>query len=158
MILICSESQLPILKAEALKTLNDFWAVYEIAGVALVDMEVWHWMYDHPTTTPAQLKAATLDIAKNIWNKYYAPVFRKKDILLLAIYSHMIDSYMYLPDYPIGYLIAHQIEEQIKKGGSIGKEVERIVKAGCIAPDLWMINATGSPVSADAMLKQQNRL
>jgi hypothetical protein len=140
-------------QGEALKTLNDFWGVYEIAGVALVDMEVWHWMYDHPTTTPAQLKAATLDIAKNIWNKYYAPVFKKKDVLLLTIYSHMIDSYMYLPDYPIGYLIANQIEAQIKKSGSVGKEVERIVKAGCIAPDLWMKNATGSPVNADAMLE-----
>ena len=140
-------------QGEALKTLNDFWALYEISGVALVDMEVWHWMYDHPTTTPAQLKTATLNIAKDIWNKYYAPVFRKKDVLLLAIYSHMIDSYMYLPDYPIGYLIAHQIEEQIKKSGSVGKEVERIVKAGCIAPDLWMKNATGYPVSADAMFE-----
>ncbi len=144
-------------QGDALKILNDFWGVYEIAGVALVDMEVWHWMYDHPTTTPAQLKAATLDIAKNIWNKYYAPVFKKKDVLLLAIYSHMIDSYMYLPDYPIGYLIANQIEEQIKKSGSVGKEVERMVKAGCIAPDLWMKNATGSPVNADAMLEATER-
>jgi hypothetical protein len=65
----------------------------------------------------------------------------------------MIDSYMYLPDYPIGYLIAHQIEEKIKKSGSIGTEVERMVKAGCITPDLWMINATGSPVNADALFE-----
>jgi hypothetical protein len=138
---------------DVLKILNDFWAVYEIAGVALVDMQVWHWMYDHPTASPAQLKDATLEIAKNIWNNYYAPVFRKKDVLFLAIYSHMIDSYMYLPDYPIGYLIAHQIEEKIKKSGSIGTEVERMVKAGCITPDLWMINATGSPVNADALFE-----
>jgi oligoendopeptidase F len=140
-------------KNDQLKTLNDFWAVYEISGVALVDMQVWHWMYDHPTATPVQLKNATLDIAKNIWNKYYAPVFKKKDVLLLAIYSHMIDSYMYLPDYPLGHLIAHQIEEQIKKSGSIGKEIERMVKAGCIIPDLWMKNATGSSVSADALFE-----
>jgi hypothetical protein len=138
---------------EVLKALNDFWAVYEIAGVAIVDIDVWHWMYDHPSATPAQLKAATLEIAKNIWNKYYAPVFGEKDVLLLAIYSHMIDSYMYLPDYPIGHLIAHQIEEQVKKSGSVGKEFERMVKAGRIAPDLWMKNATGLPVSADAMLE-----
>jgi hypothetical protein len=138
---------------EVMKTLNDFWAVYEIAGVALVDIDVWHWMYDHPDATPAQLKVATLDIAKNIWNKYYAPVFGEKDVLLLAIYSHMIDSYMYLPDYPIGHLIAHQIEEQVKKSGSVGKEFERMVKAGSIAPDLWMKHATGLPVSADAMLE-----
>ena len=140
-------------QSDALKTLNDFWAVYEISGVALVDMQIWHWMYEHPIATPAQLKDATLDIAKNIWNKYYAPVFKKKDVLLLAIYSHMIDSYMYLPDYPIGQVIAHQIEEHIKKSGTIGKEIERMVKAGCITPDLWMKNATGSPVSADAMFE-----
>jgi hypothetical protein len=138
---------------ESLKTLNDFWSVYEIAGVALVDIGVWHWMYDHPTATAAQLKIATMDIAKSVWNKYYSPIFKKKDVLLLAIYSHMIDSYMYLPDYPIGHLIAHQIEEQVKKSGSVGKEIERIVKSGSIAPDLWMMNATGSPVSADALLQ-----
>jgi hypothetical protein len=140
-------------KAEVLKTLDDFWMTYEISGVALVDMGVWHWMYDHPEATPAQLKEATLTIAKEIWNKYYAPVFGKKDVLLLAIYSHMIDSFLYLPDYPIGYLISHQIEEQVKKSGSIGKEIERITASGSIAPDLWMKNATGSPVSADALLE-----
>jgi oligoendopeptidase F len=144
-------------QGESLKTLNDFWAVYEIAGVALVDIEVWHWMYDHPTATPAQLKTAVLDIAKNMWNTYYASVFKKKDVLLLAIYSHMIDSYMYLPDYPLGHLIAHQIEEQVKKSGSVGKEVERMVQSGCIAPDLWMKNATGLPVSAQAMLEATER-
>jgi hypothetical protein len=64
---------------------------------------------------------------------------------------------MYLPDYPIGYLIAHQIEAQIKKSGSVGSEVERMVKAGCIAPDLWMKNATGSSVSADAMFEATGR-
>ena len=32
----------------ALSTLNEFWATAEISGVALVDMGVWHWMYDHP--------------------------------------------------------------------------------------------------------------
>jgi oligoendopeptidase F len=114
-------------------------------------------MYENPAATPAQLKDATLEIAKNIWNKYYAPVFKKKDVLLLAIYSHMIDSYMYLPDYPIGHLIAHQIEEQIKKSGNIGKEVERMVKAGCITPDLWMMNATGSPVNAEALFEAVKR-
>ncbi len=38
----------PDAKALAEKTLNDFWGSYEIAGVGLVDMAVWHWMYDHP--------------------------------------------------------------------------------------------------------------
>jgi oligoendopeptidase F len=139
-------------RSDAMKTLNDFWGTYEIAGVALVDMAVWHWMYDHPDATPEQLRDATLQIAKDIWNRYYAPVFNKKDVVLLAVYSHMIDSFLYLPDYPIGHLIAFQIEEQMKKSGSIGSEFERMAKMGRVTPDLWMENATGEPVSADALL------
>jgi hypothetical protein len=142
----------PDAKSDAMKTLNDFWGTYEIAGVALVDMAVWHWMYDHPDATPVQLRDATLQIAKGTWNRYYAPVFGKKDVVLLAIYSHMIDSFLYLPDYPIGHLIAFQIEEQMKKTGSIGPEFERMAKMGRVTPDLWMENATGKPVSADALL------
>ena len=139
-------------KAEALKTLNDFWGVYEIAGVSLIDMEVWHWMYDHPDATPAELKEAVIGIAKKTWNAYYAPVFKKKDVILLGVYSHMIDSYLYLPDYPIGHLIANQIESQMEKAGAIGPEFERMATYGSVAPDLWMKHAAGSPVGAEALL------
>jgi hypothetical protein len=142
----------PTSESIALKVLNDFWAMYEISGVSLVDMNTWHWMYDHPDCSPAELRDAVIQISKDVWNKYYAPVFKKKDVLLLGIYSHMIDSYMYLPDYAIGHLIAFQIEEQIKKSGSIGPEFERMALAGRIAPDLWMKKATGSLVGADALL------
>jgi len=142
----------PDAQTEALKTLNDFWGTYEIGGVALVDMAVWHWMYDHPEATAEELRAATIDIAKDKWNRFYAPVFGKKDVVLLAVYSHMIDSFLYLPDYPIGHLIAFQIEEQVKKTGSIGPEFERLAKMGRITPDLWMEHATGKPVGAEALL------
>lgn len=144
-------------QAEAMRTLNDFWGTFEIAGVALVDMDVWHWMYDHPNATPAELKAATLDIAKNIWNQYYAPIFGKRDVPLLAIYSHMVDSFLYLPDYPIGHLIAHQIEEQVRKSGKVGPEFTRMAHFGSLAPDLWMKNATGRPVGPEAMLEATER-
>lgn len=140
-------------QADALKTLNDFWATYEIAGVALVDMSVWHWMYDHPDATAAQLKEAVISISKEVWNKYYAPVLNRRDVLLLGIYSHMIDAFLYLPDYPIGHLIAHQIEANIRKSGSIGDEIQRIVQPGSVLPDVWMQNATGSTVSEKAMLE-----
>jgi len=143
----------PDASSQAMKSLNDFWATYEIGGVALVDIAVWHWMYDHPDATPAQLKEATIRIAKDIWNKYYAPVFGKRDVMLLAIYSHMISNLLYLPDYPIGHLIAFQIEVQMEKAGSIGSEFERIAKAGSIAPDIWMKNATGAPVGPDSLLR-----
>lgn len=137
---------------DALETINDFWQTFEIAGVSLVDMEVWHWMYDNPNATPDQLKQAVLAIAKNIWNKYYAQVIGVKDVTLLAVYSHMIHSFLYLPDYPIGHLIAHQIGELMKKSGSIGPEFERTARLGRISPDLWMQQATGSDVGADALI------
>jgi hypothetical protein len=143
----------PDAKSQGEKTLNDFWSTYEIGGVALVDMAVWHWMYDHPQATPKQLDAATVQISKDIWNRYYAPVFHKNDVVLLGIYSHMIDSFLYLPDYPIGHTIAFQIEEQMKKAGSIGPEFERMAKMGRITPDLWMERATGRPVGPEALLE-----
>ena len=34
-----------------------------------------------------------------------------------AIYSHMISSFLYLPDYPLGHLIAFQIEEHLARRG-----------------------------------------
>jgi hypothetical protein len=144
--------QAPDEKAEALKALNDYWATFEICGVALVDMQVWHWMYDHPQATPEQLKEAVLAISKDVWNRFYAPVFHKQDVILLGIYSHMIDSTLYLPDYPIGHMIAFQLEEHMKKAGKVGPEFERVAVQGRIAPDLWMKGATGAPVGPDALL------
>ena len=142
----------PSEEARAFATLDDFWGTAEIAAVALVDIGVWHWMYDNPEATPAQLKAATLSIARDVWNRYYAPVFGIEDVILLGVYSHMIHSFLYLPDYPVGGMIAHQIEEQIAKSGDLGAEFERMCLAGNIAPDLWMKNATGRAVGPDALL------
>jgi hypothetical protein len=142
----------PDARNEALKTLNDFWGAFEISGVGLVDMGVWHWMYDHPNATPAQLQAATVEIAQNIWNRYYAPVFGKKDVVLLGIYSHMIDSFLYLPDYSVGHMIAYQIEEQMKKAGNTGPEFERMATLGDVTPDLWMEHAAGKPVGPEPLL------
>jgi len=140
-------------ETEALKTVNDYWMTFEIAGVALVDMQVWHWMYDHPSATPAELNAATRSIAKDVWNRFYAPIFNQRDVLLLGVYSHMIHSFLYLPDYPLGHMIGFQIEAQIKQSGSLGSEVERMATIGAIAPDLWMKQATGRLVGPDALLE-----
>jgi hypothetical protein len=143
----------PDAQSQALKTLNDFWGAFEIAGVALVDMGVWHWMYEHPNGSSAELRDATIQISRDVWNKYYAPMFGKRDVVLLGIYSHMIDSFLYLPDYPIGHMIAFQIEEQMEKAGNIGSEFERMATVGSVAPDLWMKKATGAPVGPEALLK-----
>jgi hypothetical protein len=147
----------PDAKRQAEKILNDFWGTYEIAGVARVDMAVWHWMYDHPQASPEELNHAVVQISKNMWNRYYAPVFHKDDVVLLGVYSHMIDAFLYLPDYPIGHLIAFQIEEQMKKAGALGAEFERMTKMGAVTPDLWMKNATHEPVGAEALLEAAQR-
>jgi hypothetical protein len=142
----------PDARSKAEKILNDFWATCEISAVALVDMAVWHWMYEHREATPAELKQAVIQIAKDTWNRFYVPVFGIHDVILLAVYSHMIDTFLYLPDYPIGHLISFQIEEQMEKAGSIGPEFERMATMGRLTPDLWMTKATGRPVGAEALL------
>jgi hypothetical protein len=40
----------------------------------------------------------------------------------------------------------------MKKAGNIGTEFERMAKMGRVTPDLWMENATGQPVGAEALL------
>jgi hypothetical protein len=135
-----------------IKNLSTLWNAYEIMGVSLVDMRVWRWMYDHPEATPAELKAATIEIAKDIWNKYYADVFHAKDDSILAIYSHMICYYLYLPDYPMGYVILAQIQIYME-GKNIADEMQRMCKVGLVTPNQWMRNAVGEPISAKPMLK-----
>ena len=84
---------------------------------ALVDVAVWHWMYAHPDATPARLREAVVRIAQETWDRYYAPVLGGKGTPLLGIYSHMISYPLYLADYPLGHLIAFQIEEHLQKSG-----------------------------------------
>jgi hypothetical protein len=139
-------------RSEMMRVMDDFWGACEIAAVALVDMAMWHWLYDHPDATPVELKKAVMGISTDIWNRYYAPFFGEQDVLLLGVYSHMIMRNLYLPDYPIGHLIAQQIEEQMKASGSIGSEFERMARIGNIVPDLWMQQATGATVGAEALL------
>src|SRR5438477_661694 len=58
--------------AEHARALKAFWDSWEIAGVALTDLDAWHWMYEHPDATPAQLRDAVLAIARRYWDRYYA--------------------------------------------------------------------------------------
>lgn len=140
-------------EAEKMRVLGDFWSTWEIAGVALVDADVWHWMYAHPDATPAELRKATVEIAQKYWNQYYAPVLGAADSPLLGIYSHMIAYPLYLSNYPLGHLIAFQIEEVITKTGKLGPEFERMSRIGSVVPDAWMKEASGSPVSAEPLLR-----
>jgi hypothetical protein len=142
----------PDARTEHARSLKAFWDSWEIAGVALTDLDVWHWMYEHPDATPAQLREATVTIARGYWDKYYAPVLGRPGNPQLAIYSHMINSFLYLYRYPIGHLIAFQLEEKLR-GPEAGKAFENAASFGRVLPDLWMEHATGKPVVAEPMLE-----
>jgi len=134
-----------------LQALDNLWQCYEIMGVSLVDINLWRWLYDNPNATPAQLKEATISIAKDIWNKYYADVFGSTDEPILAVYSHMISNPLYLSAYPMGLLIDFQLEQHIA-GKHFANEIQRIFEQGSIIPQLWMKGAVGSPLSIEPTL------
>jgi hypothetical protein len=134
-----------------LKALDILWNAYEIMGVSLVDMKAWNWLYEHPEATAADLKVAVIGFAKEVWNEYYADVFGVRDQVILAVYSHMIDAALYLPDYPLGFLIQFQIEKYLE-GKNLGEEMPRMCAAGNIIPELWMNNAVGSGISNQPLL------
>lgn len=138
--------------AEAFLALDNFWASYEIMGVALVDIAVWEWMYANPNATPALLKDAVITEAKKVWNEYYAGILGGKEEPILGIYSHMIDYPLYLSYYPIGHLIDFQVEKQMK-GKNMADEMQRMYTQGRIVPQIWMKNGVGQAISVEPTLK-----
>ena len=146
-------------EAERMRVLDDYWNTREIAGSALVELQVWHWLYEHPTATATEVRDATVKAAQEVWNKYYAPTLGGKDIPLLGIYSHTITSPLYLFNYVLGHLIAFQVEELVagKDKATFAKEFERVCRLGAILPDAWMKLATGKPVTTQPLLEATKR-
>ena len=135
--------------------LDQFWSMYEIMGVSLVDMAMWKWIYANPNATAKQLCDETVRIAQEIWNQYYEPVLGEHDCVLLAIYSHMVNSPMYLPNYPLGHIVQYQLEEHLAQFTSphdFAGEYERIYRLGRLTPKEWMIQAVGAPPSVTPIL------
>jgi hypothetical protein len=141
---------------EYLKTLDTFWNLYEIMGVGMVDIKVWEWLYQNPDATANQLQQAVVDIAKDVWNTYYADNFGSRDEPILAIYSHMISYPLYLSAYSFGYLINFQIEQYIA-GKNFADEIERIYSLGKLTPEVWMMKATGEKLSNKAILSATSK-
>ena len=136
--------------------LDQFWSMYEIMGVSLVDMEMWRWIYTHPKATPKELCEATVRIAKEVWNRYYEPVLGEHDCELLAVYSHMVNAPMYLPNYPLGHIVQFQLEEHLARfttPRAFAREYARIYRLGRLTPKEWMIQAVGTPPSVEPVLR-----
>ena len=143
------------------EVLDQFWSMYEIMGVSLVDMAMWRWIYDHPKATAKELCEATMAIAKEVWNAYYEPVLGEHDCILLAVYSHMVNAPMYLPNYPLGHIVQYQLEEhlaQCKNQAAFADEYARIYKLGRLTPKQWMIEAVGEAPSIEPILRAVDTL
>jgi hypothetical protein len=154
--LLGTENNIDKTESDALAALDNCWSAYEIMGVSLVDMYVWQWMYENPEATPTQLKDAVINIATEVWNNYYAPVFGIENSPILAIYSHMIASPLYLANYPIGHLIEFQIEEYIEDK-NFADEISRMLLQGQIIPQEWMKGAVGTIISGKPTLNAVNK-
>ncbi|MBP5290280.1 MAG: hypothetical protein J6Y76_02565 [Paludibacteraceae bacterium] len=136
--------------------LDAFWGMYEIMGVSLVDMRMWQWLYAHPWAGAEHLRDATLAIAAEVWNDYFEPVLGEHDCPLLAIYSHMVNSPMYLPNYPIGHIVQFQLEQFFadKTDRQWAEQYQRCYRLGRLTPEEWLRQATGSTLSVEPILKQ----
>lgn len=142
-------------------TLDIFWGMYEIMGVSLVDMYTWRWLYENPKATAEDLRDNCMRIAKEVWNKYYEPVLGTHDSTILAVYSHMVNSPMYLPNYPYGHIIEYQIEEhfsQLYNPNHIAPEIDRIWRIGRLTPNAWMNEAVGTDVSTQPILNAIDKI
>ncbi|MDZ7634348.1 MAG: hypothetical protein U5L72_07910 [Bacteroidales bacterium] len=137
---------------ERLQTLDAAWSLMEIMGVSMVEMKIWKWLYENPEATPAQLKEKTINIAIEVWNRYFAPVMGVSDSPLLAIYSHMINGPLYLQNYAYGQIIQFQIEDHLK-GKDFSDEIDRMYSLGRLTPQHWMNQAVGVQISAQPVLR-----
>ena len=143
------------------EVLDQFWSMYEIMGVSLVDMRMWQWIYAHPKASAKELCEATMQIAKDVWNEYYEPVLGEHDCILLAVYSHMVNAPMYLPNYPLGHIVQYQLEEhlaQCKTQQEFALEYMRIYRLGRLTPKQWMIEAVGEAPSIEPILRAVDTL
>ena len=83
------------------------------------------------------------------------PVLKEMNIedqILLAIYSHIIHSGLYSPDYSLGHIISFQIEQYLKDK-NLAIEMERMCQLGSITPDAWMKAAVGKPISTEPLIE-----
>ncbi len=136
-----------------METLDAAWSLMEIMGVGMVEMKAWKWLYENPDATPSQLKESIIKISMETWNRYFAPVIGIKDSPVLAIYSHMVEVPLYLPNYSYGHIVQFQIEDYLR-GKKLADEVDRMFSLGRLTPQQWMMGAVGAKISVQPILNK----
>jgi hypothetical protein len=133
------------------KILNLFWTAFLNSGLALVDLDCWRWMYDHPGFTEAELKSAVIQISRTIWNQYFSSILEERDSVLLGGYSPMLINPLYMPEYALAIFIQTQIDHYLEDK-ILGVEMPRMCRVGRVIPDEWMMAAVGEPISSQVLL------
>jgi len=132
-------------------TLLRFWEAYGIAGPALAEIQLFHWLYKNPKATPAAIHKEIRSIGDEIYRQYYARLFGPEGYGLVSVYSHMLWCYFYLADYPLGYVIAYQVRKHLQNK-NLGEEMERMCQLGAIYPEQWMKASVGQAISVNPLL------
>ena len=143
-------------KERELNALASFMYVWEMGAEGLHEIRVWNWFYEHQDATVEELRKATIDIANEVWNEYFADIFGDKNNPILSIYNHFLGGSLYLHAYPLGNIVLMQVEEYFE-GRDFAKEMVRMCTIGKLTPDMWMQEATGDKVSTEPMLRAVRR-
>ncbi len=132
--------------------LKEFIGAVEIAGPALVDLLAWQWMYEKDNFSAEELCDFTVATADAVWREYFEPYFGKDENHLMGAYQHMVGGMLYLPNYVVGHVIAHQIRTHLQ-GKHLATEVERMCSQPNTSVPLWMQQAVGSDVDEMKMIE-----
>jgi hypothetical protein len=135
-----------------LAAVSDLLVTCEIAGPSLVDLLTWRWLYENPGADVEDLRRAALRIADEVWRAHFEPCFGPDENRLLAAYQHMVAMMLYLPNYTVGHLIAHQVRRHVTDE-TFAAEIERICALGRLTPSLWMERAVGAGLSAAPLIE-----
>ncbi len=123
----------------------------QIAGPALVDLYAWRWLYQNPDADAAALRDTVIRLAAEVWDRHYRAHFGPDRYHTLGAYQHMVAYPLYLPDYALGQIMAHQIRSHMR-GRDLASETRRICAIGRITPDLWLRRAVGAGISPSALM------
>jgi len=129
-----------------------FWAAWERSGAALVELAVWRWLYAHPGAGPGDLAQAVQVLARERWNRSYAPVLGQPDCLLLASRASLVAGELGLADAAIAPMIACQLRTQVPRPEDPGPALRRWTALGRLTPDLWLRRAGCGPLGPEALL------
>ncbi|MBL9118839.1 MAG: hypothetical protein JNL80_02855 [Phycisphaerae bacterium] len=143
-------------RAFDIDTVQTLASACQIAGPALLELRIWNWIYRNPGASAESLRAEVLSVAESLWNEHYREDFGEDPYHILAAYQHMIAHPLYLPDYPIGHIISHQVRSHMR-GKDLATETRRICSIGSLTPDLWMRHAVDSGIDTAPLVRDAAR-